>query len=99
MKDMKKEPKEKKEQKKPLQIYLDRKRNLGLSLVADKLSISKAEVIRRSLDEYLPHAIPPEEDPLMEMIGLLPDDIDSPGDGAENHDLYLAKWERERWEE
>lgn len=91
---MTKEPKK----KKPIQVYLDYKRDAGLSFVADKLNISKAEVIRRSLDEYLGHAIPPEEDPLMEMMGLLPEDVDSPGDGAENHDYYLAKWERERWE-
>ena len=84
--------------KKPIQVYLDRERDAGLSLVADRLNISKAEVIRRSLDDYLPRAIPPEEDPLMEMIGLLGEDSNSPGDLAENHDYYLAKWERESWE-
>ncbi|MFA5802531.1 MAG: CopG family transcriptional regulator [Thermoleophilia bacterium] len=84
--------------KKPVQVYLDYKQNAELSFVADKLNISKAELIRRSLDEYLPHVIPLEEDPLMEMIGLVPDDVDVPADGAENHDYYLAKWERERWE-
>ncbi|MBK5226304.1 MAG: hypothetical protein JJD96_07055 [Thermoleophilia bacterium] len=88
---------EKQNKKKPMQVYLDYKQDAELSFVADKLNISKAEVIRRSLDEYLIEAIPPEEDPLMEMIGLLPEDCDSPRDGAENHDYYLAKWERERW--
>jgi hypothetical protein len=91
---MPKESRQKKEQKKPIQVYLDYERDLGL--VADKLNISKAEVIRRSLDEYLPHAIPPEEDPLMEMIGLAGDDSGLPEDLSENHDFYLAKWEQER---
>lgn len=96
---MSKEHKQGKEKKKPIQVYLDHKRDLGLSFVADKLNISKAEVIRRSLDEYLPHALPPEEDPLIEMIGLLGDDSGLPEDLAENHDYYLTKWERESWEE
>ena len=82
--------------KKPVQVYLDHELDSGLSLVADKLNISKAEIIRRSLEEYLPHAIPPEEDPLMEMIGLAGDDSGLPSDLAENHDYYLAEWERER---
>ena len=87
-----------KQGKKPIQVYLDYKQDAELSFVADKLNLSKAEVIRRSLDEYLIGAVPPEEDPLMEMIGLLGDDSTSPGDLAENHDYYLTKWERESWD-
>jgi hypothetical protein len=87
----------KQKKKKPIQVYLDYKQDAGLSFVADKLNISKAELIRRSLEEYLIDAIPPEEDPLMEMIGLAGEDSKGPVDGAENHDYYLAKWERERW--
>ena len=90
---------EKPNKKKPMQVYLDYKQDAELSYVADKLNISKAEVIRRSLDEYLIEAIPLEDDPLMEMIGLLPEDDDSPTDGSVNHDFYLAKWEREGWAE
>ena len=91
---MEKEPK-----KKPIQVYLDHRQDSQLSFVADRMNISKAELIRRSLDEYLIDAVPPEEDPLMEMIGLVPDDGVSPRDGAENHDEYLARWERESWED
>ncbi|MHB9112160.1 MAG: ribbon-helix-helix domain-containing protein [Thermoleophilia bacterium] len=83
--------------KKPMQVYLDYKQDAELSFVADKLNISKAEVIRRSLDEYLIEAIPLEDDPLMEMIGLAGEDSTAPPDGSENHDYYLAKWEQERW--
>jgi hypothetical protein len=89
---------EKQNKKKPMQVYLDYKQDAELSFVADKLNISKAEVIRRSLDEYLIEAIPPEEDPLMEMIGLAGEDSGLPVDLAENHDNYLTKWERERCE-
>lgn len=88
---------EKQNKKKPMQVYLDYKQDAELSFVADRLNISKAEVIRRSLDEYLIDAIPLEEDPLMEMIGLAGEDSSAPEDGSENHDYYLAKWERERW--
>ena len=84
--------------KKPMQVYLDLKRDAELSFVADKLNISKAEVIRRSLDEYLIDAIPPDEDPLLEMIGLAGEDSGLPADLAENHDYYLTKWEKERCE-
>ncbi len=84
--------------KKPMQVYLDLKRDAELSFVADKLNISKAEVIRRSLDEYLIDAIPPDEDPLLEMIGLAGEDSGLPTDLAENHDYYLTKWEKERCE-
>lgn len=84
--------------KKPIQVYLDYKQDAELSFVADKLNLSKAEVIRRSLYEYLIDAIPPEEDPLMEMIGLLGEDSNSPGDLSEKHDEYLVKWERESWD-
>jgi hypothetical protein len=89
---------EKAPKKKPVQVYLDHKLDAGLSFVADRMNISKAEIIRRSLEEYLPHAVPPEDDPLMEMIGLAGEDNAGPADGAENHDYYLAKWERERWD-
>jgi len=93
---MEKDPKDKREQKKPIQVYLDSKRNAELSFVADKLNLSKAEVIRRSLDEYLIDAIPAEDDPLMGIIGLLGDDSGLPEDLSENHDHYLAKWEQKR---
>lgn len=92
---MKKKPK-----RKPIQVYIDYETDAGLSLVADRMNISKAEVIRRGLEEYLPRAIPPEKDPLMEMIEQLPGEPghEVPMDGAENHDFYLAKWEREGWD-
>ena len=48
---------EKQNKKKPMQVYLDYKQDAELSFVADKLNISKAEVIRRSLDEYLIEAL------------------------------------------
>lgn len=93
---MPKETQNKKEQKKPIQVYLDYKQRAELSFVADKLNLSKAEIIRRSLNEYLIDAIPVEEDPLMEMIGLAGDDNGLPEDLSENHDAYLTEWERER---
>lgn len=89
---------EKPNKKKPMQVYLDYKQDAELSFVADRLNISKAEVIRRSLDEYLIEAIPPDEDPLMEMIGLAGEDSGLPEDLAEKHDAYLSKWEKERCE-
>ena len=79
-----------------MQVYLDYKQDAELSFVADRLNISKAEVIRRSLDDYFIDVVPPEEDPLMEMIGLAGEDSGLPADLAVNHDHYLTTWEKER---
>jgi hypothetical protein len=49
-----------------------------------------SELVRQGVDKVLAE-VPAEEDPLMDIIGLV-DDPDAPTDLAEKHDEYLAKW-------
>jgi len=55
--------------KKPIQVYLEPQQNNVLDVLAKKEGISKAEVIRRSLEKFF-KGIPLEEDPAMGLIGL-----------------------------
>jgi hypothetical protein len=75
-------------QKKPIQIYLESRQNNTLQLLAKRMGISKAEIIRKSLDKFLSE-LPVEEDPAMGLIGL---GNSSKGDLSEKHDIYLARY-------
>jgi hypothetical protein len=48
--------------KKPIQIYIEPQQDYILGNLARKRGISKAEIIRKSLDKFL-REIPLEEDP------------------------------------
>lgn len=56
--------------KKPLQIYLEPEQEGALRSLAARHHVSLAELIRRSITDYLTQAVPPEEDPSLELIGL-----------------------------
>ena len=53
--------------------------------------MSVAELIRQGVDRLLDE-LPPEEDPLSDIIGMFDSGL---GDLAEKHDEYLAQWLRE----
>lgn len=73
--------------KKPLQVYLRTDQLDALRALAKRRGESMAGLIRVGVDRLL-QEIPPEEDPLLEVIGLYDSGI---GDLSEKHDEYLAK--------
>lgn len=78
--------------KKPIQIYLDPQQNYALTALARNKGISKAGIIRESLERYL-REIPVKDDPAIGLVGL-----GSSGrhDLSENHDAYLAQHVRRK---
>ncbi len=73
--------------KKPIQIYLEPQQDYVLGNLAQKRGLSKAEIIRKSLDKYL-REIPLEEDPGMGLIGL---GNSGKRDLSDRHDQYIAQ--------
>ena len=78
--------------KKPIQIYLEPQQNNVLDLLAKKRGISKAEVIRRSLETFFKN-IPLEEDPAINLIGL---GSSKKGDLSARHDQYIARYAKSK---
>ena len=78
--------------KKPIQIYIEPQQDFVLENLAQKRGLSKAEIIRKSLDQYL-REIPLEEDPGMGLIGL---GKSGKRDLSDRHDQYLTRSLRSR---
>ena len=78
--------------KKPVQVYLDQKYLNILSQLVGKLRVSQAEVLRRGLESLAREVTPVEEDTAWQLIGLMGEDTNSPGDLSVEHDKYLAEW-------
>lgn len=76
--------------KKPLQVYLRPEQVEPLRALARRRKVSVAELVRQGVDRVLA-AVPPEEDPLWGIIGLV-DNPSAPTDLAEKHDEYIVKW-------
>lgn len=77
--------------RKPIQVYLRPEQLAALRLLADQRHVPVAELIRQGVDGLLAK-IPPEEDPLWNLVGLFDSGL---GDLAAKHDEYLARWTRE----
>ena len=73
--------------KKPLQIYLRQDQLEALRTVAERRGESIAALVREGVD-LLVEGLPPEEDPLLDLVGLFDSGA---GDLAERHDQYLAE--------
>ncbi len=73
--------------KKPFQVYLRRDQVEALRAVAERRSVSMAELVRQGVDRILAE-VPVEEDPLWDIVGLFDSGL---GDLAEKHDEYLAR--------
>jgi len=73
--------------KKPFQVYLRRDQAEALRAVAERRSVSMAELVRQGVDRILAE-VPVEEDPLWDIVGLFDSGL---GDLAEKHDEYLAR--------
>ena len=76
-----------KETKKPLQVYLRSGQLDALRALAKRRGESIAALVRKGVDKLLDE-VPPEEDPLLEVIGLYDSGV---GDLSEKHDEYLAQ--------
>ena len=73
--------------KKPIQIYLRPQQLDVLRCVAQRRNVSIAELVRQGVDRILDD-IPPEDDSLWELVGLVKS---GPSDVADRHDEYLAQ--------
>ena len=73
--------------KKPLQVYLRTDQLDALRALAKRRGESMAGLIRVGVDNLL-QEVPPEEDPLMEVVGLYDSGF---GDLSEKHDEYIAQ--------
>lgn len=70
-----------------LQFYLDTEMNRKLETVAERLHVSKAEVIRRGIQMMLRETQAAEDDPLLDVVGI---GAGGPGRVSVEHDRYLA---------
>lgn len=73
--------------KKPLQVYLRTDQLDALRALAKRRGESMAGLIRTGVDKLL-QEVPPEEDPLLEVVGIYDSGI---GDLSEKHDEYIAQ--------
>ncbi len=73
--------------KKPIQVYLRVDQLDALRALSRRKGESVAALVRNGVDRLL-EEIPPEEDPLLEVIGLYDSGL---GDLSEKHDQYLAQ--------
>ena len=73
--------------KKPIQIYLEPRQNNVLEILSKKNGVSKAEIIRKSLEKFLKE-LPVEQDPAMGLIGL---GSSGKGNLSGQHDKYVMK--------
>jgi len=74
--------------KKPIQIYIEPRQDKVLEILSKKRGVSKAEIIRESLEKFL-RELPVEKDPAMSIIGL---GGSGKGDLSVKHDRYLARY-------
>jgi hypothetical protein len=73
--------------KKPLQVYLRADQLDALRALAKRRGDSMAGLVREGVDNLL-QEVPPEEEPLLEVVGLYDSGI---GDLSEKHDEYIAQ--------
>jgi hypothetical protein len=73
--------------KKPLQVYLRTDQIDALRALAKRRGESMAGLIRLGVDKLL-QEVPPEEDPLLEVVGIYDSGI---GDLSEKHDEYIVQ--------
>lgn len=72
----------------PIQVYLTAPERRRLDLLAGELGVSRAEVLRRGLQQLAVGG--GGADPLDDLVGAF-DSPDAPPDLAEQHDAYLVE--------
>ena len=76
--------------KKPIQIYIELQQDHVLKALSKRKGISKAEIIRESLERFL-REVPVVEDPAISLIGL---GSSGKRDLSDQHDKYLVRYGR-----
>lgn len=76
--------------KKPIQIYIESGQDDVLKVLARKKGVSKAAIIRESVEKYLKE-LPVEEDPAMGLIDL---GNSGKSDVSTRHDKYLVEYSK-----
>lgn len=76
--------------KKPIQIYIEPQQDHVLKALSKRKGISKAEIIRESLERFL-REVPVVEDPAISLIGL---GSSGKRDLSDQHDKYLVRYGR-----
>ncbi len=79
--------------KKPIQIYIEPRQDNVLEILSKKRGVSKASIIRESIEKYLKE-LPVEEDAAMGLIGI---GSSGKGDLSDKHDRYLAQYADSRF--
>lgn len=74
--------------KKPIQIYIEPKQDNILVILSKKNGVSKAEIIRKSIDKLL-EGLSLDNDPAIGLIGL---GNSGKQDLSSKHDHYLVKY-------
>jgi len=77
------------EKKERLQFYIDQDANEQLSIISEKLGVSKASLVREGVNKILKEKLPLEKDPAYDLIALIDEDLDD-NNIAKNHDQYLS---------
>ena len=78
--------------KKPIQIYIEPQQDHVLEALSKRKGISKAEIVRESLERFL-REVPVEEDPAMGLIGL---GSSGKKNLSDQHDQYLVRYARKK---
>lgn len=76
------------EKKERLQFYIDQDANEQLSIISEKLGVSKASLVREGVNKILKEKLPLEKDPAYDLIGLINEELED-DNTAKNHDQYL----------
>jgi metal-responsive CopG/Arc/MetJ family transcriptional regulator len=76
------------------QIYLEPELAESLDRIARRRGTSRADLIRHAARRLVDEELPPEDDPVFGIIGMVQSDAT---DVAERHDDYLAEAELSRW--
>lgn len=74
--------------KERLQFYIDQDANEQLSIISEKLGVSKASLVREGVNKILKEKLPLEKDPAYDLIGLIDEELED-DNTAKNHDQYL----------
>jgi len=73
----------------PLQMYVEPGQDAALAALARKRGVSKAALVRESIEKYLT-SLPVEDDPALGLVGL--GRSSGKGDASVRHDKYLVKY-------
>jgi hypothetical protein len=79
-----------------VQVYLSEEDDRWLEDRAGTLGTTKAALVREAIRGLRDQEVPPDQDPLLELIGMADYDPQGPTDVSERHDRYLTQWEFDR---